>query len=191
VYEKFEEVKARYPNAQLAAYTTVPKFTELHGFSLVDSDSRILDVAIFGGQEDRVELPSRFFIPYERSYLADPFVGEMVCIVGYPKENIEVAPGRAALDYMQIIFPISSVSDRHVVLADESGGRIVRDREEPTRGRIDLGGLSGSAAYVLRNLRYRFIGIVKECHEPDQTILISRLGCLDEEGRIDRLRMPF
>jgi len=127
VLDKLQEIQAEYPNAQLAAYTTVPYFTELFGFSLVDSESEILDVAIFRGQEDRVELPERSFIPYEGSYLADPVIGEHVYIVGYPGENVEVTEGRADLNYMQLIFPISSVSDRHIVLADETGQRHFRD----------------------------------------------------------------
>jgi len=191
VLEKFLEIQAEYPNAQMTAYTTIPHFTELSGFHLVDSDSSILDVAIFRGQEDRVELPGRFFIPYEQSYLADPAINELVVIVGYPGEIVEVRPQRADLSYMQIIFPVSSVSDRHVVLANENGQRKFRDKLHPEPTQIDLGGLSGSAAYVLRNRHYRFIGIVKECHKGDHTILISRLGCLTAQGTIDRSRMPY
>lgn len=191
VAEKFAEIRSEHPNAQLAAYTTIPFFTELFGFDLVDSDSKVLDVAIFRGQMPRVELEGRFFIPYDRSYLADPAVNEPVIIVGYPGDIVEVGPRRADLSYMQIIFPVSSVSDRHVVLADESGKRMYRDEFFPEQTGINLGGLSGSPAYVLRNQRYRFIGIVKECQEGDHTILISRLGCLTPQGTIDRSRMPY
>ena len=191
VLDKLQEIQIEHPNALLAAYTTAPHFTELYGFSLVDSESEILDVAIFRGQGDTVELPERSFIPYNGSYLADPVKGEYVCIVGYPSENVEVTEGRADLNYMQLIFPISSVSDRHIVLADETGQRRFRDFIEPQKMGVDLGGLSGSAAYVLRNFIYRFIGIVKECHERDNTILISRLGCLNSDGTVDRSRMPY
>jgi hypothetical protein len=191
VLEKFQETQAKYPNAQLAAYTTIPFFTELFGFTAIDSELAILDVAVFRGQSDRVDLPGRTFIPYEGSYLANPIIGEYVCIVGYPRDNIEVTAMRAELNYMQLILPISSVSDRHVVLADETGERRFHDFFEPESTSIDLGGLSGSAAYVLRNSIYRFIGIVKECHERDHTILISRIGCLSSGGSIDRSRMPY
>jgi len=191
VWDKYLEIKGEHPKAQLAAYTTIPAFTELSGFHLIDSDSKILDVAIFRGQETRVDLPGRFFIPYNGSYLADPAINEPVCIVGYPSENIEVDPRKAHFDYMQILFPISSISERHVVLADEHGQRIFHDEIDPELTRVDLGGLSGSPAYVLRNHRYRFIGIVKECSQSDQTILISRLGCFHRDGTIDRQRMPY
>jgi hypothetical protein len=191
VLEKFAEIQAKYPNAQLAAYTTIPYFMELSGFHLVDSESKILDVAIFRWREDRVELPGRFFIPYAGSYLADPAKNEPVIIVGYPSDIVEVGPWRAELSYMQIIFPVSSVSDRHVVLANENGQRKFRDEFYPEQTGINLGGLSGSPAYVLRNQRYRFIGIVKECLEADHTILISRLGCLSSQGTIDRSQMPY
>ena len=191
VLERFEEMQVHHPSAQIAAYTTVPKFTELFGFHLMDSERKILDVAIFRGLEARIELSERFFIPYEGSYLADPVIGELVCIVGYPSDCVEVVDGRADLNYTQLIFPVSSISDRHVVLADENGQRQFRDFLRPDQTNINLGGLSGSAAYVFRNSRFRFIGIVNECHEQDQTILISRLGCLTSNGTIDRSRMPY
>ena len=191
VFEKFQEMQADHPNAQLVAYTTIPKFTELFDFHLIDAESKVLDVAIFCGEEARVDLPGRYFIPYEGSYLADRAVSELVCIVGYPGENIEVVPGRADLNYMQLIFPASSVSDRQIVLADEEGNRIFRHFIEPETTQIGLGGLSGSAAYILRDSIYRFVGIVKECQERNHTIIISRLGCLTSDGRIDRFQMPF
>src|SRR6266404_8050853 len=105
VLNKFHEIQEAYPNAQLAAYTAAPHFIELSGFQLIDLESKVLDVAVLRGQEDRIHLPERFFIPFEVSYLVDPTVGEPVCIVGYPGENIEVTKGRAALDYIQIILP--------------------------------------------------------------------------------------
>lgn len=191
VLEKFEEMQVEYPNAQLAAYTTVPYFTELFGFSLIDSESKILDVAIFRGQQDTIELPGRTFIPYKGSYLDGPLVGEYVCIVGYPRDNVDVTEHKADLNYTQLILPISSVSDRHVVLADETGERKFHDFFDPQTTGVNFRGLSGSAAYVLRNFVYRFIGIVKECDERDHTILISRLGCLNSDGTIDRSRMPY
>jgi hypothetical protein len=191
VLEKFREMQLIHPNPQLVAYTTIPKFTELYGFALIDVESEVLDVAVFSGHQDRVDLTGHSFIPYDRSYLVDPVVGEMVCIVGYPSDNVEVVPGRADLNYTQIIFPISSISDRQIVLADEQGNRMFQDFFTPDATQIGLGGLSGSAAYVLRNSIYRFVGIVKECEERNHTIIISRLGCLDRNGKIDRSRMPY
>jgi hypothetical protein len=47
VLEKFQEMQADHPNAQLVAYTTIPKFTELFGFHLIDAESKVLDVAVF------------------------------------------------------------------------------------------------------------------------------------------------
>ena len=56
VIDKLQEIQIEHPNAQLAAYTTVPHFTELYGFSLVDSESEILDVAIL--EDRKIELNS-------------------------------------------------------------------------------------------------------------------------------------
>ena len=191
VWEKFQEMQTEYPGAELAAYTTVPRFTELFGFRLIDVESDVLDVAIFRGQEARVDLPGRSFIPYEGSYLSDPKIGDPVCIVGYPKETVEVVPGRAYLNYTQLVLEASSISDRHIILADEKGNRVFQDFMDPGVTQLGLGGLSGSAAYVLRDSIYRFVGIVKECQELNHTIVISRLSCLNSDGTIDRSRMPF
>jgi hypothetical protein len=138
VLEKFQEMQSSYPNPQLTAYTTIPKFTELFGFRLVDVERKILDVAVFCGQEDTVDLPARSFIPYKGSYLDDPAIGEPVCIVGYPSENIEVSDRRADLNYMQIIFRASSISDRQIVLADERGDESFATFLNPIRLRSGL-----------------------------------------------------
>ena len=49
--------------------------------------------------------------------------------------------GRADLNYMQLIFPASSISDRQIVLADEDGNRIFRDFIEPETTQIGTGRL--------------------------------------------------
>ena len=134
VLQAFNEIKRDNANAQLAAYGFVPRFNEYHGFTLVDFEETVLDVAIFRGLADQITIPGIRFIKYEASYLGEPRIGELVCVVGYPAADVSVtAEGMADFGYTQIIFPISSLSERQLVLANETGERRLRDFKKPPK----------------------------------------------------------
>lgn len=200
VLEALRQAKHNDPSALLVAYSTLEhqgqKFlAEYNTFELID-ESRSLDVAIFRGLLDRIttdDLPNREFIDYRACYVDDPMVGEPVLSVGYPEANVSISPDVVDFGYMRIGYPASSVSNRYVVLANESGGRKFTDYSEPPRRSVSFGGLSGSPAFVLRERRLRFIGIVSESGNTgttEDTIFISRLGCLNPDGTLDHLRIP-
>jgi hypothetical protein len=161
---------------------------EFNTFHLVD-ESELLDVAVFCGLGNTIELPDHDFINYRSSYLPDPKPGDGVTIVGYPGANITLTPALADLGYMQIGFIASCVSDRRITLADESGQRKFTDYSVPPRPKISFGGLSGSPAFVIRHQRPRFVGILTDADSYD-TIFVSRLGCLNPDGTLDHLSIP-
>jgi hypothetical protein len=200
VLEALREAWEKDPSALMVAYSAMEHhgrtmLAEYNTFELID-ESKSLDVAIFRGLLDRIlifDLPDRELIDYRASYLEDPKAGEPVMIVGYPGANVSLSPELADLGYMQIGYTASSVSDRYVVLANESGTRKFSDYSVPSRQGVSLGGLSGSPAFVLREQRPRFIGIVSESGDTgttDDTIFVSRLGCLKPDGTLDHLRIP-
>lgn len=197
VLETLRQAQHNDPSALLVAYSTFEDrgqklLAEYNTFELIDA-SRSLDVAVFRGLLDRIDLPNREFIDYQASYLEDPKVGDPVMSVGYAGANVSISPEMVDLGYMRIGYPASSVSNRYVVLANESGGRQFTDYSEPPRQAVSFGGLSGSPAFVLRDHRLRFIGIISESGDTGttaDTIFISRLGCLNPDGTLDHLRIP-
>ena len=191
VVKRLQEMQAADPSAQIVAYlTSAPRLIEVTGFILVDHDERS-DVAVFGALENTLELPGAKFIDYGSSYLTDPAPGEPVIIVGYPGATVAVVPNMADFGFVSIIFAASSVSDRAITLANESGTRKFVDYADPNRSGMQLGGLSGSPAFVVRNNWHRFVGIVTECSERDQTIIISRLGFIKPDGTFDCHAIPW
>lgn len=193
VLKRLREMQEQDSSAQLVAYAIMkdgwPRgLAEFNTFRLVD-ESELLDVAVFCGLANTVELPNHDFIDYRSSYLADPKPDEGVAIVGYPGANVTLTPSLADLGYMQIGFTASSVSERRIILANERGQRRFTDYATPPRPRISLGGLSGSPAFVIRNQRPRFVGIVTDSDSYD-TIIVSRLGCINPNGTLDHLKIP-
>jgi hypothetical protein len=201
VLEALRKAKDKDSSALIVAYS--PKecqgrrmLAEYNTFELID-ECRSLDVAVFRGLLDRIstfDLPNHEFIDYRASYLEDPKAGDPVMIVGYAGANVSLSPKLAGLGYMQIGYTASSVSNRYVVLANECGTRKFTDYSVAPRKGVSLGGLSGSPAFVLREQRPRFIGIVSEASDTgttDDTIFISRLGCLNPDGTLDHLRIPI
>jgi hypothetical protein len=190
VLKELQDMQKTDPSAEVVAYMAgSPGLAELNGFALLDYSKR-LDVAVFRGLEDMVELPGLHFIDYKSSYLADPAVGEPVSIVGYPGENVAVTDKKADFGFMHIGLMASCVSEQRIILANEHGGRRFTHNDDPTCSKISLGGLSGSPAFVVRNQIPRFVGIVTDSSGKDQTIIISRLGCIKRDGTLDHNAIP-
>lgn len=190
VLKKLREMQKTNPSAEIVAYMAgSPGLAELNGFVLLDYSER-LDVAVFRGSEDVVELPGLNFIDYELSYLADPAVGEPVSIVGYPGATVAVTRQKAKFNFMHIGLMASCVSEHRITLANETGGRQFTHYEDPTCSKISLGGLSGCPAFMHRDQTPRFVGIVTDSSDKDQTIMISRLGCIKRDGTLDHNAIP-
>lgn len=190
VVESLNRAREVEGDAELVGYVSFAQgLIELFGYKLIDGDPN-LDIAIFIGNGDSLEIPGRRFIDFQGCYCGDVSQGEPILIVGYPGAGASVTPVLADFGYMHLLLPVSSVSDHRLVLANEQGTREFEYFDDPHKKEIDLGGLSGSPAFVLRNGRYYFAGIVTDCSERDQTILVSRLGCLDRNGTLNRSLLP-
>ena len=190
VYEKLVSLKTRHHEAAIVGYLMgIRNLVELKYPRLIDQDVRTLDVAILGGTSEKSLLPGKWFIDYNESILRDPKEGEPVTIVGYPAEDTEIVENvRASFAYTHLVFPISSVSDRQIILADGSGTRRRKYYGEGVPGPMGWAGISGSPAFVIRDSLARFVGIFKE--EKSGTVIISRLGCIGSGGYLDRSLMP-
>lgn len=197
VLDKLTELKRLDSSAEMVAYLVTPDgLAELDEFSLIDHDRQSLDVATFRGTEDDIFLPGMRFIDYQSSYLPDPAVGEPVIIVGYPGANVAVSRDVASFGYTFMCYRASTVSERQVKIANEHDTWSFCDYENPELEGIDLGGLSGSPAFAIRDGMPRFIGIVTDCSQADfsrlpQTIIISRLGCINPDGTLDHNSIPW
>lgn len=191
VFTKLQEMQKKNPTARLVGYYMgFPlALAELTGFSLLDYSER-LDVAVFRGLEDTIQLRGLHFIDYKSSYLADPAAGDGVIVVGYPGANVTVRQHKAIFGFMRLCFMASCVSEHRITLANDHGGRQFTHYEDPDCSGIPLGGLSGSPAFVLRNGHPRFAGLVTDSSDKDQTIFISRLGCLKPDGTLDHNAIP-
>ena len=76
VLKRFRELQKEDASAQIVAYAIMQDrwmkgLAELNTFRLVD-ESEALDVAVFCGLDDFVELSDHDFIDYRSSYLPDP-----------------------------------------------------------------------------------------------------------------------
>ena len=191
VLQRLEQMRKEDPSAQMVAYIGLDgRLAELTGFKLIDSNERPLDIAIFQGMEDRITLAGLEFIDYASSYLPDPIPGDFISIVGYPGANITFTPKKGLFGYMHLGLPASSVSEKRIVLANEHGSREFVHYGDPGLRSIPLGGLSGSPAFAHRDGQLRFVGIVTDGSARDQTILISRLGCINTDGTINGNLVP-
>lgn len=191
VWEALERLRSSNADAQLVGYfISALGLVEVFGFRLIDQEKSVLDVAVFVGHEEPLEIPDRKFIDFQGNYCPDVVVGDQVLVVGYPGHGTSITPKIADFGYTHLLLPASAVSPDRIVLADEQGQRVFTHYDDPQCDHMDLGGLSGSPAFVLRDQRYFFAGIVIECSERDQTMMVSRLGCLRPDGTLDPAMLP-
>jgi hypothetical protein len=186
-----EEVRQEQADAKIVAYLPEGDFplVELNTFELIDREGPSLDVAIFGGIEPSIHLPNRRFIDYQESYLSDPEVGESVMVSGYPASGLDASVNRMVFGHTFICFRASSITERQITLANEHGDRTFEHFDDPTKTGTDLGGMSGSPAFMVRDGKLKFVGIVTGCsgsrESTEGSIIISRLGCLKPDGSLD------
>lgn len=191
VYERLLELQEEDLSARIVAYPPGWSFplVELNTFTLIDREGPSLDVAVFGGLEKRIILPKRRFIDYQNAYLPDPILGESVIISGYPASGLDSSENRMGFGHAFICFRASSITERQIVLANEHGDRNFKHSDDTAKTGVDLGGISGSPAFIIRDKKLRFVGIVTDCSgtsdNTDGSIIISRLGCLNQDGSLD------
>jgi hypothetical protein len=123
-----------------------------------------------------------------------PVKDDVLCVIGFPGLHNIISHGNTArtLHADMVTDFVVSVSDRHMVLADEERVRTqaVYAPGIPQLG--PLGGLSGSPAFVNRNSTFDFVGVAYEAGDnTDATIFVSHACYLKANGDIDYGRLPW
>lgn len=196
VLKKFSTTQKRHKKCVLCVNIDPGATLVIEDPEVIDEDES-LDIAIlnFPGMQSRTK---RYFPIFEWP-IALPERGNVITIVGFPGR------ARFANDTIGVFEPqgigvsVTSVSDRSILLADESGTRTVSSQGNPIDEQIFLGGFSGAPAFVSRGIRLDFVGIVRAGSKggrrrklpTDGVIFISPAHYLKPDGTLDRLRMPW
>lgn len=194
VWNEFSLYRQDHPDAVIAMGmgNTSPGIM-VTSFPLVDSEPAI-DIAVvefsipslLNGSEKR-------FVTSDCWPPARPQMQDIIVAVGWPGINRRLTDDRLNVTFRSttIVDFVVSVSDRHLVLADEMNQRRARTYRDGVTVDGSHGGMSGCPAFVNRNKRLEFIGIVYEAGNGTRaTVFISHASHIKADGTMDRLTIP-
>ena len=125
-----------------------------------------------------------------------PFIGDEIVLSGFPGTARRPIDGGANVQFntSTLIAPVSAVNDRHFTLADEKQVRRMWVRTDlvPSYS-VFFGGMSGGPAFVRRDGRYEFAGLLRggPATDPRELFFVSHADFVAADGRIDWSIVPF
>ncbi len=196
VFSKYLELRSTNSETVLAvtgAYGTRPVATD--EWVLIDSDTSNLDIAILRPPDPN--LASYLGKVWFRS--ADwptrpPVVGDLACHLGFPGAYRQPRGDGLGLATVCVVDYVTSISDRHIVLANEELERVLIKHNPEFEDTGSLAGMSGSAVYVYQedNKDLRLVGFVYEAGVgKDAMLFASTSEYIRSDGTLDRSLMPW
>jgi hypothetical protein len=192
LWTSWKAFKQEEPKAVFAAQTrSGARPLTLGSLRLVQGDQR-LDLAVIqvqGDREHEIERDGkRFFEP--RSWpLHTPQVADEVIVYGFPAAQRVVGDGCLTFHGVGFAVAISSISERHFVLAADRE-RMVNTYVGDLPPLKALGGLSGAPVFTFSGGELSPVGIVYEAQNgKDATIMCSRLDFITPDGPLDENRL--
>lgn len=164
----------------------------LDGFEIIDANED-LDIAT-------LSVPSSFTpSQIDRQYLKlaswpppRATSGESAFFVGYPGIHREATVNSLDLSLTVFCDGISSVSDRHFVMADETGERLPVTLEQGLPPFGPTGGISGCLVFIERQGIVIPTGVLYEGGDGhDTTFFAAHLDFVKSDGKINRSAMPW
>ncbi len=199
VWNKFREHMAEHPDALVAAVLGAGPATVVSSFPLSD-EAQALDISILDvtGSEFAKEVANRFATVPEWPP-ARAVAGDSIVVIGFPGSDKKAVLDQAGVEAVQfsttsLMFVVTSVSDRHIVLADvENARREIKLSEDDMGPDFSFGGMSGCPAFVSRSGRFDFAGIMYEGPDRDYRSLffLSHATFITKTGKIDWSQAPF
>jgi hypothetical protein len=159
-------------------------FIDISDQPLVDRDPDF-DLAVLRISEDLVDFHGKTYSPWPSWPSPRPEEGMGVYVYGYPKSGREILEGSLGIRTALVNMKVASVGERHFILAD-----VDNDLESTTptgaKKLTSLGGMSGSAVYVLTHSKDdMFLGGFM-CQANSLGIIVAYADRIRADGTMNR-----
>lgn len=196
VMDEFNRIKVDNPNAVLAVTgNSGTQPVVVSDAQVIDSGGKQLDLATLRlSDPDRITRCGKRYFPVEEWPPARPTKGQVAVMVGYPGIHREPSNRGLEVRATPICDFVTSVSDRNVYLVDEDLARVAIKCNLTLTDLTSLGGMSGSAVYIVDEERQvpKLAGFIYEAGAGTHaTIFIAHAGYIRADGTLDRESMPW
>lgn len=168
---------------------------------VLDEDENTLDLAVIDFPHlDRIQNHVKRYFPIRQWPIPSAACAEAITIVGFPGALRFTHPSFGAFEPAGLGFTVSSVSDRNIVLADETGTRRTEGGRFKKNENIPFGGFSGAPAFLFRDDMFHLVGFLRGGSKETNNnaplslpgvVFLSPATYLRPDGTFDRLRMPI
>jgi len=120
--------------------------------------------------------------------------GQVAVLAGFPGMHREPSSRGLEVRATPICDFVTSVSDRNIFLVDEDMARVAVKHNPALKDLDSLGGMSGSAVYVVDEGRHvpMLVGFMYEAGQGTHAfIFIAHAAYIRADGRLDRSSMPW
>lgn len=195
VFVEYETQKEMHDDAVLVAGRgDGQKFIRVNDFCLVSRDPGLDLVVMEFECEALLDGTSKRFFKARNWPPKKVAAGDTLHVVGFPGvHNVESHGGTARTLHATIFTDfVTSVSDRHCVLADEESVRVQKVFTAGLPKLGPLGGISGAPAFVSVGNEFEFAGIAYEAGEgTNATVFINHAAYLKADGELDYGLIPW
>jgi hypothetical protein len=196
VIDQFNELREANPDTILAITGndgTQPVIVS--DAEVIDNGGKQLDLAVLRLPDpDRITWGGK---SYFKAAVWPPIraaKGQVAVLVGFPGMHREPSARGLEVRATPICDFVTSVSDRNIFLVDEDMARVAVKHNPSLKDLASLGGMSGSAVYVVDEVRQvpQLVGFMYEAGEGTHaTVFIAHAAYMRADGTLDRVSMPW
>jgi hypothetical protein len=195
VLRRFRELRLEEPELDMfITGSSTNHVLRLEETYLVSDGGKSVDLAVFKfpNPDQVLDLGKCYFQAAPWPPLR-PEVGRTAIIAGFQGEHREARENALRINLTVFCDLITSVSDRHLVLADESATRVCVKLNQDLGDLGLLGGLSGSAVFTTdSDNSARLAGFLYETGSgTDATVFAIHADFLNDDGTINRRRIAW
>lgn len=185
VWDGWKIFQLKDPEAELWLGLDDGVLLNLTNAETLDSDEG-LDLAIIKADVDHLQLRTKAFYQIQEWPIPLPKVGEVVALMGFTGTG-RIPFGQCVIEWRSSFLGccVSSVTERNITLAPERRDRKNYDEnwEEIPHG--DVGGMSGSPAWLLRDVGLPSLaGFLYEGRSSDDFIFLTPARYLQPDGTL-------
>ena len=184
--DHYKKTKPMYPDVRIAINLGTRVTLFLEHPKIVDEDKEI-DLAIIEWDElEKWAYHNKRYFPIVTWPIPVPKKGDPITVVGFPGALRKTTDDMGSFSPYGLGMIVRNEPANNIWLVSESGTLHTRIKGMISNQSIDLGGLSGSPGLFFQNGRFHLAGLVYECSERADMVVLNIASRIRRDGTISK-----
>jgi hypothetical protein len=186
VWDYLNEARQIHPKAEIAMNLAPGQTIAISDAKIIDAD-RDLDIVVVDLKLRDNDFFQKEFFRIPNQPTASIKAGEAIAFAGYPETEFLCSENRGTFRSAFFGLHVTGVSDRSILLLNDQNDRSLIGLYGEPLSPIKTSGVSGSPAYRLGASGLELIGLVKGGSSTDGLFQLTKICCLNPDGKIQKL----